>query len=531
MTKVVLNDVSNLQTLTSSASTINANNNVLETASDNTLSRDGTSPNQMMANFDMNSNQILNLPSPATVNSPARLIDVVSNPTINVPPVGTSGATVPLLNGNNTWSGTQTFNPAPVYQVPANTVQGNNTGSTANIASLTQTQLTAMVNPVTSALKGLAPASGGGTTNFLRADATWAAPSFVSNTAWTNTTLLKTNTYTVLNADKGSTLFLGGGIFYTVTLNAAGGYDANFAILITNGDTARGKRITASGISTFILYPGQSCWAYIANGVWNIPPPGRWQKASAQLYVDNVNGNDTNDGLAISTGAFKTIGAATVVAVNNIDCQNGPPIINISAGTYTEAVNLEGQISGVNVLYLTGAGSSSVTWKPVGFCLLVGDNAEVIVSGIKFDNTSGSNDNTAVALHQTGVLDLAADINFGTFPGSGSSHISSDHGGFMNISNSYTISGNVGTHMIVGPGTQITQSGGITVAFSGTPTITTMYKAVNAGIAFAGVVTYTGAPAAGTTKYSIDNLAVFASGGSTLPGTIAGLSGHGSQFI
>jgi hypothetical protein len=36
--------------------------------------------------------------------------------------------------------------------------------------------LTALGNPFTSALKGLAPASGGGTTNFLRADGTWAAP-------------------------------------------------------------------------------------------------------------------------------------------------------------------------------------------------------------------------------------------------------------------------------------------------------------------------------------------------------------------
>jgi hypothetical protein len=33
-----------------------------------------------------------------------------------------------------------------------------------------------MLDVFTSSLKGLAPASGGGTTNFLRADGTWAAP-------------------------------------------------------------------------------------------------------------------------------------------------------------------------------------------------------------------------------------------------------------------------------------------------------------------------------------------------------------------
>ena len=68
-----------------------------------------------MPNLDMNSNQILNLPSPATTHSPARLIDVVSNPTISVPPVGTSGATVPLMNGNNTWSGINTFTANTVF--------------------------------------------------------------------------------------------------------------------------------------------------------------------------------------------------------------------------------------------------------------------------------------------------------------------------------------------------------------------------------------------------------------------------------
>jgi hypothetical protein len=38
------------------------------------------------------------------------------------------------------------------------------------------TTVTALLNTFTSALKGLVPASGGGTTNYLRADGTWAAP-------------------------------------------------------------------------------------------------------------------------------------------------------------------------------------------------------------------------------------------------------------------------------------------------------------------------------------------------------------------
>jgi hypothetical protein len=61
-------------------------------------------------------------------------------------------------------------------QMAAHTYKGNNTGSTADAADITATQLTADLNTFTSSLQGLAPSSGGGTTNFLRADGTWAAP-------------------------------------------------------------------------------------------------------------------------------------------------------------------------------------------------------------------------------------------------------------------------------------------------------------------------------------------------------------------
>ena len=69
----------------------------------------------------------------------------------------------------------QVTNPI-LAQMPAGTIKGNNTGSTANATDLTGTQVTAMLNAFTSSLPGLAPSSGGGTVNFLRADGTWAAP-------------------------------------------------------------------------------------------------------------------------------------------------------------------------------------------------------------------------------------------------------------------------------------------------------------------------------------------------------------------
>lgn len=56
------------------------------------------------------------------------------------------------------------------------TIKGRATAGTGDPEDLTATQATALLNTFTTSLKGLAPASGGGTTNYLRADGTWAAP-------------------------------------------------------------------------------------------------------------------------------------------------------------------------------------------------------------------------------------------------------------------------------------------------------------------------------------------------------------------
>ena len=53
---------------------------------------------------------------------------------------------------------------------------GRVTAATGVPEALTGTQATTLLNVFTSALKGLVPASGGGTTNFLRADGTFATP-------------------------------------------------------------------------------------------------------------------------------------------------------------------------------------------------------------------------------------------------------------------------------------------------------------------------------------------------------------------
>ena len=68
MTKLVQNDITSLTNEQSALAALNANYQALETFSDSVLSRDGTSPNPMLADLDMNSHKILNIGDPLDMN-------------------------------------------------------------------------------------------------------------------------------------------------------------------------------------------------------------------------------------------------------------------------------------------------------------------------------------------------------------------------------------------------------------------------------------------------------------------------------
>lgn len=72
---------------------------------------------------------------------------------------------------DDSWTNTKLANMAQA------TIKGRAAGAgTGDPTDLTGTQATAVLDVFTAALKGLAPASGGGTANFLRADGAWASP-------------------------------------------------------------------------------------------------------------------------------------------------------------------------------------------------------------------------------------------------------------------------------------------------------------------------------------------------------------------
>lgn len=76
MSKVTLTELDSLTNETTALTALNSNFQTIQDAIDDLLSRDGTSPNTMAANLDMNSYRIQNLPEAVGATEPVRLGDI-----------------------------------------------------------------------------------------------------------------------------------------------------------------------------------------------------------------------------------------------------------------------------------------------------------------------------------------------------------------------------------------------------------------------------------------------------------------------
>ena len=227
------------------------------------------------------------------------------------------------LTGDVTGSGTGSFaatiassavTNAKLANMAAHTFKGNNTGSSAAPVDLTATELTAELDVFTSSLKGLTPASGGGTTNFLRADGTWAAPGAGAGTVTSvdvsgGSTGLTTTGGPVTSSGTitlGGTLAIGNGGTGQTTATAA--FDA-LAPTTTTGDIIyhNGTDNVRLGVGStgqvLTVAAGVPSWAAAGGG-------GSTYYKDAVRVATTANGTlasafengDTIDGVALVTG-------------------------------------------------------------------------------------------------------------------------------------------------------------------------------------------------------------------------------------
>jgi hypothetical protein len=359
--------------------------------------------------------------------------------------------------------------------------------------------------------------------------------------ALNNARLAKTGTYTVLNADKRKTVALSGSAFYTLTVNAASGYDADFQIMVVNEDTDRGKTIAINGITNFILYPGQTIIVFNQNNTWRTLGFGRWkQGGTVNLYCDFTNGDNLNDGLAAgSSNAKKTLQAVFDTLINDFDFKgtsSGPTraVINMAASTTdTTGVHLGahafvGAQGGAAVKVIGGSGAKITTTSADAFA--ANCNVQVQLQSIELSTVTSGNCITADLGAQVYLL---SGMTFGACAGS---HMSVNNGGRIYRNANYTVSGNATTAHMLGQGSAGSISGsGLTITISAN--ITTAFWALmsNASVLVATSETYSlGAFSVTAKRYEADNLALISTNGggaNYFPGNVAGTTSGGGQYV
>ena len=195
-----------------------------------------------------------------------------------------------------------------------------NSNASAQPGALTAAQATAALNPFTSSLQGLVTASGGGTTNFARADGTWAAPPSGSGFTAAPPYLLSGSTYYIAatgfqaTRPSGSPTWVNSVTPSTVTAGANGDlliagtgvYWATLTATTTVEGVVHFINLTATGVSTTVnggvwMYDSTNSkiykW-YVAISNVNVATAGS-SVLGLDIYTYNGSGNPTYSSTAV----------------------------------------------------------------------------------------------------------------------------------------------------------------------------------------------------------------------------------------
>lgn len=341
----------------------------------------------------------------------------------------------------------------------------------------------------------------------------------------TNTLNTVTSVYTIQTTDCGKTVQAGTGSTgqFTIALPAVTGFSATCSVTVLNGDTGRGKKLSAFPVPIrTMLYPKQSLTVQIVNGAWaTTVDPGRWQLQSSTTFYASILGDDTNDGLSSSTPRTPQ-GMVTGIS-KDVDAKYNQIIVQGTVGeTWTSGIVLPDVV-----------GADNGNWPSPGLAIQ-GDAATP--ANLAF--TSGGNCFTAVNVHTSWMIrgftftcagaSILADYGSSIYVGnnifsSGNIHAQSINAGSrIEFTTGYKIQGSANVHWYAAQGGQIiTQPAAIDVntgpSFSGA-----FAFASQNGIMFVNGMTFTGGPSVIGKVFIIDTAGGINTGSGGAPGYLPG---------
>ena len=289
MAKLVLTDiVAGYQATTA----VNANNAATEAAVENTLSLDGTTPNAMLANLDMNGYSILNS---------ANALGAVTSVTVNAPITDTGTATVPIL-GISAATGSVAGSMSAAHYTKLDNIAdltGHITSSNnvASLGSFTSAELaTALTNE-----------TGSGTAVFS------TSPTLVTPALGTPSALVGTNitgtgaSFTAGNATLAANVTTNANLTGHITSTG------NAAILGSFTSAQLGTALTdetGSGLAVFDTSP--TIASPTMTGTVTVPTPSNNTDAATKAYVDTIKQGsiDIKDSCRVASTADIAIASA-----------------------------------------------------------------------------------------------------------------------------------------------------------------------------------------------------------------------------
>jgi hypothetical protein len=221
---------------------------------------------------------------------------------------------------------------AKLAQMPTVTIKGNSTGGTANATDLTGAQVNTILPTFTSTLNGLAPSSGGGTTNFLRADGTWNAPS-AGASAYNIT-----NQSAAYNASANDYVICSGASF-AVTLPTAVGSSGKAIVIEHNGtsltdvytlNTTSSQTIGGVAGGSYALYTaGETITLVSDNANWQIQDhktETTWTNSGAtyitatSAYTFTIPSSSITAGTVYTNNGFTYTVSTTTASSTTLTC-------------------------------------------------------------------------------------------------------------------------------------------------------------------------------------------------------------------